>query len=65
MALLTQAEIAGFAVFVTADQNLESQRRLGVVVLRAASNTLEDLLPLVPAILAAIVAVQPGQTLQV
>ncbi len=69
-ALLTRAEAAGFSVFVTADQNLEfqqnlSKRRLGVVVLKATSNALEDLLPLVPAALAAIAAVQPGQVLQV
>ena len=58
-ALLTQAEDAGFSVFVTGDQNLEfqqniSNRRLGVVVLCATSNALEDLLPLVPAGLTAI-----------
>jgi hypothetical protein len=45
-ALLTQAEDAGFSVFVTGDQNLEfqqniSNRRLGVVVLCATSNALE------------------------
>jgi mRNA-degrading endonuclease toxin of MazEF toxin-antitoxin module len=44
---------AGFSVFLTGDQNLEfqqniSKRRLGVVVLRAGSNALEDLLPLIP-----------------
>ena len=48
--LLSEAEAAGFSVFVTGDQNLEYQqnlakRKLGVVVLGAASNTLEDLLP--------------------
>ena len=69
-ALLTEAETAGFSVFLTGDQNLEfqqnlSKRRLGVVVLRAASNALEDLLPLVPRALAAIASVQPGQVLRV
>jgi hypothetical protein len=53
-------------VFLTGDQNLEfqqniSKRRLGVVVLRADSSALEDLLPLIPAVLTAIEAVQPGQ----
>jgi hypothetical protein len=48
-------------VFLTGDQNLEfqqniSKRRLGVVVLRADSNALEDLLPLIPAALTAIYA---------
>ena len=65
-ALLGQAGAAGFTVFLTGDQNLEfqqnlSKRRLGVVVLHAASNALEDLLPLVPAALAAIEAIRPGQ----
>jgi predicted nuclease of predicted toxin-antitoxin system len=68
--LLARAEAAGFSVFVTGDQNLEfqqniSKRRLGVVVLRAASNALEDLLPLIAAALTAIAAVQPGQVVRV
>ena len=69
-ALLTQAEGARFSVFLTGDQNLEfqqniSKRRLGVVVLCADSNALEDLLPLIPATLTAIEAVQPGQVVRV
>ncbi len=69
-ALLTEAERAGFSVFITGDRNLEyqqnlTQRRLGVVVLAAASNALEDLLPLVPEALTAIERVQPGQVLRV
>jgi hypothetical protein len=68
--LLTRAEAAGFSVFLTGDQNLEYQqnipkRRLGIVVLCAASNALEDLLPLVPRTLAATEAVQPGQLVRV
>ena len=69
-ALLTAAEAAGFPVFVTGDQNIEfqqnlSKRRLGVVVLCAVSNALEDLLPLVPAVLLAIRSVKPGQVIRV
>jgi len=69
-ALLTKAEDAGFSVFLTGDQNLEfqqniSKRRLGVVVLCAASNALEVLLPLVSDALIAIAAVQPGQVIRV
>jgi hypothetical protein len=45
-------------------QNI-SKRRLGVVVLRADSNALEDLLPLIPAALTAIEAVQAGQVVRV
>ena len=68
--LLATAEAAGFQVFVTGDQNLEHQqtmagRRLGVVVLVAMSNALEDLLPLVPEVLTAITRVRPGQVLRV
>jgi hypothetical protein len=67
---VARAEAAGFSVFLTGDQNLEfqqniSKRRLGVVVLRADSNALEDLLPLIPAALTAIEAVQPGQVVGV
>ena len=69
-ALLTQAEVAGFSVFLTGDQNLEYQQnlskwRMGVVVLCALSNALEDLLPLIPAALIAIEAIQPGQVVRV
>jgi hypothetical protein len=48
-----------FDVFVTVDRNLSFQQNLAafdiaVIVLRASSNRLADLLPLVPALLAAI-----------
>ena len=54
--LLRAAERASFEILLTADQNLEFQQnltnsRLFVVVLVAASNALEDLLPVVPAVL--------------
>ena len=57
-------------MFFTGDQNLEfqqniSKRRLGVVVLCAESNALEDLLLLIPAALTAIAAVQSGQVVRV
>ena len=68
--LLTSAEAAGFQVFVTGDRNLEHRqnltgRKLGVVVLVALSNALEDLLPIVPDALIAIARIQPGQVLRV
>jgi len=68
--LLTSAEAAGFDVFLTGDQNLEFQqniakRRLGVLVLCAASNALEDLVPLIPEALAAIAGVASGQVIRV
>ena len=68
--LLSAAETAGFAILLTGDQSLSFQQhlakqQLGVVVLCAASNAIEDLLPLVPEALKAIDAVQPGQVLRV
>lgn len=68
--LLVRADDAGFSVFVTGDQNLEfqqniSRRRLGVVVLCARSNALEDLLPLVPAALKAMEAIRPTQVVRI
>ena len=69
-ALITAAENAGFAILLTGDQNLQFQqnlaeRRLGVVVLCAASNAIEDLVPLVPDALKAIGVVQAGQVMRV
>jgi hypothetical protein len=68
--LLRRAGDAGFEVFVTADRNLEfqqnlSQTLLGVVFLIAPSNALEDLLPLVPGLLAAIPKCSAGKILRV
>lgn len=69
-ALIAAAEVAGFTVLLTGDQNLPFQqnlakRTLGVVVLCAASNAIEDLLPLVPGALTAIGVIQPGQVVRV
>lgn len=68
-ALMSRAEAAGFSVLLTGDQNLEHQqnvtsRKLGVVVLCAPSNALEDLLPLVPDALAAINRIRPGEVIR-
>jgi hypothetical protein len=68
-ALLRLAE-AEFDVFVTADKNLSFQQplaafQLGVVVLRAHTTKLEDLLPLVAATLEALAGVKTGQALYV
>lgn len=64
--LLRQAAGTGFEAFLTADQNIEFQQNLTgsplrVIVLAAPSNALEDLLPLVPAVLAAIRETTPGE----
>jgi hypothetical protein len=54
-----------FEVFVTVDRNLSFQQNLpafgiAVVVLRAKTNRLSDLRPLVPRLLAAIPLLEPG-----
>jgi len=63
--LLRLAE-SEFDFFVTADQNLSHQQplttfQLGIVLLRARTTKLEDLLPLVPAIREALDSVKAGQ----
>jgi predicted nuclease of predicted toxin-antitoxin system len=52
--------------FLTMDRNLEHQQNLsglsfGIVVIRARSNRVEDLRPLVSAILAALGHIEPGK----
>jgi len=69
-ALLSKAEEAGFAVLVTGDKNMPFQqniakRRLGVLVMVAASNAIEDLLPVVPNALKALSTIQAGQVVRV
>ena len=55
-----------YDVLVTMDRSIEFQRQVsalpfGIVIVRAASNRMQHLKPLVPAILAAITAAKPGQ----
>jgi hypothetical protein len=57
-------------VFVTADQNLEYQQNLrgfaiGVVVVSAHINRIEDLLPLVPALERACASVGQGEVVRI
>jgi predicted nuclease of predicted toxin-antitoxin system len=64
--LLRAAAAEGFEILVTADRNLQFQQNLsrtvlGIVLLVAPSNALEDLLPLVPGLRAAISKSRPGQ----
>jgi hypothetical protein len=54
-----------FDVFVTVDRNLSFQQNLvavplAVIVLRARTNRLADLRPLIPALLAALDSPRPG-----
>ena len=68
--LLRKAESEGFNVFVTADQNLQYQQNLsnsnlGIIVVAARSNRINDLKPLVPKIKESIKTVKQGQTMRV
>jgi hypothetical protein len=67
--LLTRAE-GRFDVFITVDRNLSFQqqildRDLAVVILRASSNRLEDLRPLVPKGLEVLASLAKGQVVWV
>jgi hypothetical protein len=68
--LLAAAERARFDVFLTVDQSIEYQQNLtghtvAIIVFRAKSNRLRDLLPHVPACLAHLESIQPGQIVRV
>jgi hypothetical protein len=62
---LLDAMAGQFDALVTVDKRLPQQQHIkdrpfGVVVLRARSNRLADLLPLVPALVAALSDLRPG-----
>jgi hypothetical protein len=68
--LLRRAERDGFEAFITADQNLEYQQNLarsglGVLIVKAATNKLADLQPLVPSILKGLSSMRPGTVVRV
>ena len=69
-ALLRAAREAGFAVLVTADRQMEHQQNiatsgLALVVLRARSTRVGDLLPLLPSLIELLPALQPGRVAHV
>jgi hypothetical protein len=68
-ALLQRAETAGFDVFLTADQNLPYQQNLtafdiGVIILKARSNRIQDLRPLLAGIRQALSLIARGQVIR-
>ncbi len=68
--LLQLMREAGVEAFITTDRNLEYQQNVAaaglvVLVLVARTNTLEDLVPLVPALLAALERAPAGQVTHV
>lgn len=68
--LLALAERLGFEVFVTMDKGVEyeqnlSERKIAIIILRARSNRLIDLLRYVPACLEHLRVIKPGQLVRV
>ena len=64
--LLDLAESAGFEIFVTMDKGLEYEqnlagRSIAILILRARSNRLADLLPLVPNLLRTVKPARKGE----
>ena len=64
--LLRDAETAGYEVLLTVDQGIPHQqnlagRKLSIIPIRSRTNQLEDLPPLVEAILNALETMAPGQ----
>ena len=67
---LLDAMTGHFDALVTVDKGLRHQQHIkgrpfGVVVLRAPSNRLADLLPLVPRLLTALSSLEPGTVVEV
>lgn len=65
---LVEKAQAEFDVFVTTDRNLSCQQnlpnfRIAVIVLESPSNRLQDLLPLVPKLRAAMSKARPGNVM--
>jgi hypothetical protein len=68
--LLSLAENAGFDLFLTMDKGLQYQqnladRSIAILVVRAKSNRLADILPLVEACRSAIGSILPGEVKRV
>ena len=68
--LLSAAEGAEFDAFLTLDQGIEYQqnligRKIAVFILSVKSSRLSDLLPLIPACLAALGSIQVGQLVKI
>lgn len=66
--LLEAADQAGYDVLITVDKNMPHQqslrgRRISVIVIEARSTSFDDLVILMPDVLAGVELVQPGQVL--
>ncbi len=68
--LLQKAAEGGFVALITKDSGMEGQHDarslpVAVVILRAATNDLEDIKPLVPMLLAALLELKPRSFVRV
>jgi len=68
--LLSQAAAKGFEALITKDQGIEHEQNvaslpLSVVVLRAKTNKIDDIRPLVPELLSALVTLKPRSLVRV
>jgi len=68
--LLAIAERQGFEIFLTMDKGLQYEqnlagRQIAVIILRAKSNRLADLVPLVEACLTQMRSIKPGHVARV
>lgn len=68
--LLTQATSNGFGALITMDQGIEYEQNvtklpLSVIVLRARTNRIDDLGPLVPGLLSALASLKPRSLVRV
>jgi predicted nuclease of predicted toxin-antitoxin system len=69
-ALLAAADQAGFDALITVDQGMPSQqslrgRSISLVVIRARTTDLDDLLVLMPEVLEALESLVPGEVVQI
>jgi len=68
--LLRAAEMAGYDALLTVDQGIPHQQkssslRLSIILIYSRTNQIEDLLPLLDAILLALETIQPGQSISI
>lgn len=68
--LLAAAEQAGFAALITVDWNMHYQqslrdRKIALIILEAHTTDIEDLLALVPDVLAALDVLKPGDAIRI
>jgi predicted nuclease of predicted toxin-antitoxin system len=68
--LLRAAEVAGYGAFLTVDESIRYQQNLdgmtiSMILIRSRSNRMEDLRPLVPAILKVLESIDSGKVVTI